>query len=61
MGKFVLIPESERVVWSVASFFFFSVLAPFACFAEIVEPSASFSVAVVMSPFVPHVLLPVLV
>ena len=47
------------VAW--APFFSFSVLPPSACFAEIVEPSASFSVCVAMSPFAPLVQLPVLV
>ena len=61
MGKFVLIPESERVVWSVAPFFFFSVLAPSASFAETVEPFASFVAVVVMSQFVPQVQILVLV
>ena len=47
------------VVW--APFFFFSVLVPFALFAETSEPFASFLVGIVMSLFVPLVQLPVLV
>ena len=44
-----------------ASFFSFSVLAPSASFTEIVEPSASFSVCIVMSPFAPQLQIPVLI
>ena len=44
-----------------APFFSFSVLAPSASFAETVEPSASFAVAVVMSLFAPQGHIPVLV
>ena len=55
LGKVGLIPELEKVVLAAAwaPFFSFSVLAPSASFVETVERSASFSVAVVMSPFAP--------
>ena len=58
-----MIPESEKAVLAaaLAPFFSFSVLAPSASFVETVEPSGSFSVAVVMSPFAPQVQIPVLV
>mgnify|MGYP000093614914 CR=1 FL=1 len=58
-----MIPESEKAVLAKvwAPFFFFSVLIPFALFAETSEPFASFLVGIVMSLFVPLVQLPVLV
>ena len=58
-----MIPESEKAVLAKvwAPFFFFSVLIPFALFAETSEPSTSFLVGVVMSSFAPLVQLPVLV
>ena len=58
-----MIPESEKAVLAKvwAPFFFFSVLIPFALFAETSEPSASFLVGVVMSSFAPLVQLSILV
>ena len=47
------------VVW--APFFFFSVLVPSVTFVETSEPSTSFLVGIVMSPFSPLVHFPVLV
>mgnify|MGYP007051839195 CR=1 FL=1 len=55
MGEFVLIPKSERAVWFALPFFFFSVPAPSALFAENVELFASSVAVVVMSAFVRHV------
>ena len=45
-------------VW--APFFFFSVLIPFALFAETSEPSTSFLVGAMMSSFAPLLQLPIL-